>query len=506
MRAHRTLLRSASLLLAALAVAGCSRGDGGPAPAARRPNILVILLDDLRWNALGYAGHPHVRTPAIDRLAHEGVQFRNAFCTTSLCSPSRASILSGLYAHRHGVTNNFTEFPARIGSFPSVLQKAGYETAYVGKYHMGEDNDSPRPGFDYFVTHKGQGKYFDTEFNLNGERRETIKGYYTTVVTDLALDWLRRDRGDRPWLLMLGHKAPHSFYTPEPRYARTFDHVPVSYPPSAFELDDNPRWIPQRMYTWHGIYGPLFDWRKTFPDDRPEAVRDFQNMVHAYWGTILSVDDSVARLRAHLEETGQLDDTIIVFAGDNGLLEGEHGMVDKRTMHEPSIRIPLAVRYPRLAAAPRTVEEQVLTVDVAPSLLELAGAPPLGDIDGRSWVTLVREGDDPRWRTSWFYYYNYEKEFPYTPNVRGVRTDEWKLIRYPHGDGGPDRHMRELYNLRADPEERRNLIAEPGSAAIIQTLEAELARVMAESGLTPQTDVMPLDAGVKTELPDQKIR
>ena len=485
--------------------ASCSRGDGVPEPAARRPNILFILLDDLRWNAVGYAGHPHLRTPAIDRLANEGVQFRNAFCTTSLCSPSRASLLSGLYAHRHGVTDNFTEFPARIGSFPAVLQEAGYETAYVGKYHMGEDNDSPRPGFDYFVTHKGQGKYFDTEFNLNGERRETIKGYYTTVVTDLALDWLRRERGERPWLLMLGHKAPHSFYTPEPRYARTFEGVPVSYPPSAFELDDNPRWIPQRMYTWHGIYGPLFDWRKTFPDDRPEAVRDFQNMVHAYWGTILSVDDSVARLRAHLEETGQLDDTIIVFAGDNGLLEGEHGMVDKRTMHEPSIRIPLAVRYPPLAAAPRTVDEQVLTVDVAPSLLELAGAPSLGTIDGRSWVTLVRKGD-PRWRTSWFYYYNYEKEFPYTPNVRGVRTAEWKLVRYPHGDGGPDRHMRELYNLRADPEERRNLIHDPGSTEIIRTLETELARVMAESGLTAQTDVMPLDAGVKTELPDQKIR
>jgi N-acetylglucosamine-6-sulfatase len=194
---HRTL----ALLLALVTLAAC-RNTPSPEPA-RQPNILFILLDDLRWDALGYAGHPHVKTPAIDRIANEGVRFRNAFCTTSLCSPSRASILSGRYAHAHGVTNNFTEYPAAIKSFPQVLQESGYATAYVGKYHMGEENDAPRPGFDYFVTHKGQGRYFDTEFNLNGERREVIEGYYTTVVTDLALDWLQQDHGGRPWLLML---------------------------------------------------------------------------------------------------------------------------------------------------------------------------------------------------------------------------------------------------------------------------------------------------------------
>jgi N-acetylglucosamine-6-sulfatase len=506
---------------AAVLLPGCRRGDtgqpqqagsrdvaaspGGPRAADARPNILFIVLDDLRWDALGYAGHPHVRTPNIDRLAGEGVSFRNAFCTTSLCSPSRASLLSGLYAHRHGVTNNFTEYPASVRSFPQVLRDSGYTTAYVGKYHMGENNDAPRPGFDYFVTHKGQGKYFDTEFNINGERREVIKGYYTTVVTDLALDWLKRDHGDKPWLLMLGHKATHSFYTPEPRYAQAFDGVRVNYPRSAFSLEDKPKWISERRYTWHGIYGPLFDWRKKFPDDRPEAVEDFENMVHAYWGTILSVDDSVARLRAWLEESGQLDDTIVVFVGDNGLLEGEHGMVDKRTMHEPSIRIPLAVRYPGLAPQPKVVDDQVLTVDMAPSLLELSGAPAPGGLDGRSWVRLVRSGD-PGWRKSWFYYYNYEKEFPYTPNVRGVRTAEWKYMRYPRGDGTPDRHMAELYDLRRDPAEQRNMIDDPASAGVVEELRGELTRLMAETGLTPDTDKMPVDQGIKTELPDQKIR
>ena len=494
-----------AVLLACVAAASCARRGPDAQPQPRRPNILFVLLDDLRWDAVGYAGHRHLKTPHIDRVANEGVHFKNAFCTTSLCSPSRASILSGQYAHRHGVTDNFTEYPDTLDSFPKALQAAGYHTAYVGKYHMGEENDDPRPGFDYFVTHKGQGRYFDTEFNINGQRREVAKGYYTTVVTDMALEWLRQDHGGRPWLLMVGHKAPHSFYTPEPKYERAFEGVRVPYPDSAFSLEGKPAWIGERRYTWHGIYGPLFDWRKKFPDDRPEAARDFENMVHAYWGTILSVDDSMGRLLGWLEDSGQLDDTIVVFAGDNGLLEGEHGMVDKRTMHEPSIRIPLAVRYPTLAREPRVVDEQVLTVDIAPSLLELTSARPLPDTDGRSWVSLVRDGD-PAWRRSWFYYYNYERQFPYTPNVRGVRTDGWKYIRYPHGDGGPDRHIAELYDLRSDPDERKNLVADPAMAGRIAELDAELTRLMKETGLTPETDKMPLDAGIRTELPDQKIR
>jgi arylsulfatase A-like enzyme len=502
-RNTRRVARALLAVAVGLLITGCRRQPAErPAP---RPNILFVLLDDLRWDTPGYAGHPHVRTPQIDRIANEGVNFKNAFCTTSLCSPSRASLLSGVYAHTHGVTNNFTEIPANLETFPKALQQAGYATAYVGKYHMGEANDEPRPGFDYFVTHKGQGKYFDTEFNLNGQRRDTLKGYYTTVVTDLALEWLKQDHAGKPWLLMVGHKAPHSFYTPEPKFQHVFDDVRVPYPASAFALGDKPRWITERLDTWHGIYGPLFDWRKKFPDRSPSAVKDFENMVHAYWGTILSVDESVGRLRQWLEESGQLDNTIIVFVGDNGLLEGEHGMVDKRTMHEPSIRIPMALRYPGLTAAPRVVDAQVLTIDMAPSLLELAGAPPLSGVQGRSWVQLVRAGD-PAWRKSWFYYYNYEKEFPYTPNVRGVRTERWKYIRYPHGDGGPDRHLAELYDLAADPGENVNLIEQDDAATRVTELAAELARLMAAVGLTPQTDRMPLDAGIGKELPDQKIR
>ncbi|MEI9893083.1 MAG: sulfatase [Chthoniobacter sp.] len=495
-------MKRSSLFLPLLCLLGALASSAFAESA--RPNVLFILCDDIRWNAMSCAGHPALKTPNIDRIANEGVRFANMFCTTSLCSPSRASILTGVYAHTHGVVNNFTELPATLTHWPMRLHEQGYETAYLGKWHMGEDNDLPRPGFDFFATHKGQGKYFGTEWNINGAGSKLIPGYYTTIVTDMALDWLKKDHAGKPWALCVGHKAPHSFYTPEDKYAHVFDSVRVPYPDTAFHLEDKPTWIKERLYTWHGIYGPLFEWRQKFPDDRPEAVKDFENMVHGYWGTILSVDDSVGRLLKYLEDTKQLENTIVVFMGDNGLLEGEHGMVDKRTAHEPCLRIPLLVRYPGLAKG-KVVDAQALTIDVAPSILELCGAKPLDHIQGKSWVKLIREGD-PAWRQAWFYEYNYEKQFPYTPNVRAMRTDEWKYIHYPHGDGSPDRYIGELYNEKTDPEERHNLISDPQQAGRIKELKAQLTELMKATGLTPENDKMPIDEGIKKELPDQKIR
>lgn len=494
-----TWWRGVALAWCASVLLGCASVVAG---AGARPNVVVVLCDDLRWDTLSCAGHPQVRTPHIDRLAAEGVRFANAFCTTSLCSPSRASILSGLYAQAHGVRDNFTEFPAQLPNFPARLQAAGWRTAYIGKWHMGEENDAPRPGFDHWISHKGQGKYYGTEFNVNGVR-ERPGGYYTKVVTDYALDFVLRQTPGHPFLLFLGHKAPHSFYVPEPKYSNVFDQVEIRYPDTALALEGKPEWIRQRLDTWHGIYGPLFEWRKQFPDRRPEAVRDFAAMIRAYWGTILSVDESVGRLYEALKAMGQLDHTIFIFMGDNGLLNGEHGMVDKRTMHEPSIRIPLIVRYPPVFERPRVVEQLVLTVDVAPTILDLCGLPPLPKAHGRSFKRLARTGGGP-WRESFFYAYNYEKQFPYTPNVRGVRTTEWKYIHYPPGDGGPERHLAELYDVRRDPEERHNLIQDPAYAGRARELRKELERLMRLAGALP--DQMPVDEGVKSELPAANIR
>ncbi|MEM6470198.1 MAG: sulfatase [Planctomycetota bacterium] len=476
--------------------------------AADQPNIVVMLCDDIRWDALSCAGHPHLKTPHIDQLASEGIYFENMFCTTSLCSPSRASILSGLYAHSHGVTNNFTDYPAELDSFPLRLQEAGYKTAYLGKWHMGEKNDEPRPGFDHFVTHRGQGKYFDTEFNVNGTGRKVVPGYYTTVVTDMAIDWMaeqRKSGNDSPFFMMIGQKAPHSFYFPEPKYEHTFDDVEVNYPHSSFRLDGKPEWIKQRLNTWHGIYGPLFDWRKDFPNDGAEGVVDFARMVRAYWGTILSVDDSVGRLVADLKAAGEYDKTMFVFLGDNGLLEGEHGMVDKRTAHEASLRVPMIIRYPGWTDGGVRVKQQVLTTDVAPSILDAAGAKSLENIHGNSVRRLVTDRN-PKWRTEWLYYYNYEKQFPYTPNVRAVRGDRYKLIRYPHGDGSKDRHLPELYDMQNDPEESTNLAADPAFASVLDEMDVRLKRAMSAVGLDGTKDVMPMDEGIGTELPDASIR
>ena len=495
---RRAFLRTVGLSAGLGAVAGCG---GEEAPRAGRPNVVFILTDDQRWDTMSCAGHPFLETPHLDRLAAEGARFTNMFVTTSLCSPSRASFLSGLYAHTHGVVNNFTDYPSRMTSFPMRLQQEGYETAYVGKWHMGEASDDKRPGFDYWVSHKGQGKYFDNEFNVDGTR-EVKKGYYTHRVSDMAVEWLEAPHS-RPFLLILGHKAAHTPFTPEPKYEHLFDDIDVPYPKSAFALEGKPDWVKERIDTWHGIYGPIYGYREKFPDTRPESVKDFARFARSYLATIKSVDDSVGRVCEALRGTGQLDNTLLVFAGDNGMFLGEHGMTDKRTMHEESIRVPMLVRYPALVKAGTVVAEQVLNVDLAPSVLDVCGAKPLPGIHSRSWKPLLA-GDAQGWRTAWFYEYNYEKQFPYTPNVRGVRTDTWKYVHYPHGDGGPDRHKAELYNLKDDPGESKNLIDDPACADTVTMLKKELARLMQETGALP--DKMPLDEGVKKELPEESIR
>ncbi len=469
-----------------VSIGGCSR----VARRDRRPNVVFVLTDDQRWDCLSAAGHPFLKTPNMDRIAREGVRFANAFVTTSLCSPSRATMLSGLYAHTHGVINNFTEYPADLPSYPRALQAAGYETAYIGKWHMGEDNDDRRPGFDYWISHKGQGNYWDTEFNVNG-KRDVVRGYYTHVVTDFAVDWLKRPRS-KPFLLCLGHKAPHGVWIPEPKYEHAFDGVEIRCPVTANDTGpDKPSFVRERINTWHGINGNLY------------GLNDFEKFIRYYHATILSVDDSVGRIYEALRGSGELDNTLLVFAGDNGFLLGEHASIDKRTMWEESIRIPLLVRYPELIRSPRVVEEQVLNLDLAPSIADICGAEPLPRAQGRSFRNLV-QGDSCGWRTSWYYEYNYEAQFPYTPNVRGVRTDDWKYVHYPSRPGGPDQYLAELYHIKDDPLERRNLIRVPEAQEKLAELRVELRRLQEETGALP--DRMPIDPELKMELPEKSIR
>lgn len=487
------MLRPVLLVLLALGslVAACTQAPSSPPPAPppSRPNILVILTDDQRWDALGVvqremgdaALFPWFETPHLDRLAAEGARFQHAFVTTSLCSPSRASFLSGRYARRHRVLNNFTEYPNDLPSYPRRLDEAGYETAYIGKWHMGEDNDAQRPGFDHWMSHTGQGNYFDNTFNINGTR-QAIPGYYTTVVTDHAVEWIGRPHAT-PWLLVVGQKAPHGGpIQPEPRFARALDGFPIRRPVNYENYraaDGKPTWLAESLETWHGHKGPLYD------------LKEHDTFVRAYLATLLSVDESVGRLYAALEASGQLDDTVIVFTSDNGFVLGEHGRVDKRTMYEESIRIPLLVRYPPLVAPGTVITQMVLSHDLAPTLIDLAGAAPLDAVSGRSFTGLLT-ATPGAWRDAFVYEYNYEPQFPYTPNVRGVRTDRWKLIRYPHGDGSPDRFTAELYDLEADPYELRNLIADPAHAAQRARMEQLFVEVSQAAG----EDQMPVYEGI----------
>lgn len=459
-----------------------------------RPNVLVMLTDDQRWDALGVvqreqggeALFPWFRTPHLDRLAAEGARFANVFVTTSLCSPSRATLLSGVYARRHKVLNNFTEYPNDLPGYPRRLHDAGYETAYIGKWHMGEDNDQQRPGFDHWMSHRGQGNYFDNEFNLDGVRKR-LPGYYTTVVTELAVDWLNQ-KHDQPWLLIIGHKAPHGGpIQPEPRFEHALDAFPVRKPANFdnyHAAEGKPAWLEESFPTWHGAGGPLY------------GQKDYDKFVRAYLATLLSVDESVGRIYDTLKAAGELDRTVIIFTSDNGFVLGEHGRVDKRTAYDESLRVPLLVRYPPVARPGTVIDRMVLSLDLAPSLLDLCGAKPLRGVDGRSWKPLL-QGRSVAWRPAFLYEYNFEKQFPYTPNVRAVRTDDWKFIRYPTGDGSPDRFTAELYDLRHDPHERRNLVNDPAWSRKRQELQRELEQLSKAAG----PDVMPVYEGITNVLP-----
>jgi len=400
---RREFLKAAGASLTAAAFYGCQNMTGG-AGIVVRPNVVVIFTDDQRGDCLGCAAKPllNMKTPHLDRLAREGARFKNMFVTTSLCSPSRASFLSGLYAHSHGVLNNFTDYPNDLASYPRRLQEAGYHTAYIGKWHMGEQDDQKRPGFHYWITHKGQGKYYDTTFNING-KRQVVEGYYTTVVTQMATDWLKtKRRKDKPFLLIVGQKAPHGPFVPEEKYQHTYDRIPIYYPKSGFQLEKKPKWVAERLDTWHGIYGPLYEFRKDFPDRSPEGVETFGAFVRSYAGTINSVDDCVGEVYNTLQEIGLLDNTLFLFTSDNGFLLGEHGMIDKRTMHEESIRVPLIARYPRLIRRGTVIEQQVLSIDLAPSVVDICGVRPLEKVHGRSWKSLV-QCKPVDWRKSWLY-------------------------------------------------------------------------------------------------------
>ncbi|MBX3279407.1 MAG: sulfatase [Acidobacteria bacterium] len=438
-------------------------------PARKPRNIVFILADDHRYDALGFLGHPFLETPHLDAMARRGVHFPNAFVTTSLCSPSRASILTGLYAHRHRVVDNNNPVPPGTVYFSQYLKRAGYDTAFIGKWHMGGEGDDPQPGFDYWVSFRGQGTYLPGKdgLNVNG-RRVPQRGYITDELTDYAIDWLKNRRSDRPFMLYLSHKAVHAEFIPADRHKGRYADK-VFTPPASIDADPQggdlrPRWVRDQRNSWHGVEFPY------------HSDLDIAEYYKRYTETLLAVDDSVGRVMDELRRRGVLDSTLIVYMGDNGFAFGEHGLIDKRTAYEESMRVPMIAHCPEMFGTnERKVSQVVANIDIAPTLLETAGMRAPNTMDGRSFLSIA-EGKQTQWRSALLYEYYWERNFPQTPTIHALRSDRFKYIHY-HGIWDTD----ELYDLENDPFERRNLINDPAHAGTVKKMNRELFDMLGRS-------------------------
>ena len=478
-RLLRMSLHALARLAPALALLAPLPAAEARAAAAERPDIVFILTDDVRWDDLGCTGHPFSRTPHIDRIAREGVLFRNAFATTVICSPSRANILTGLHTRGHGIIDNTDRSAAshRLATFPQHLQRAGYETAFVGKWHMGNDA-TRRPGFDHWVSLKGQGSTLDPELNVNG-REIAEKGYVTDVLSQHAVDFVRR-KHDQPYLLYYATKAVHpeatqradgslsdptlSNFIPADRHRSLYQGVKVPRRPNALQPPQGKPAL-QRVVPGLPPLGPA-----TGSSD--EAILNRLRMLAA-------VDESVGEILAALAARGTLDRTVIVFTSDQGYWYGEHGLsVERRLAYEEGIRVPLLLRYPPAVKAGTKRNALVLTLDFAPTLLEFAGLPAPEGLHGRSFVPLLA---DPRreLRRAFLIEHFSDTVFPRSAGLgyQAIRTEDWKYIRYAEIPGAD-----ELYDLNRDPYEMRNLVNQPAAAEELVRLKAELAAQLAAIG------------------------
>jgi N-acetylglucosamine-6-sulfatase len=452
-----------------------------------RPNLLVILVDDLRFDETGASGHPYMKTPNIDRIAHEGARFANAFHTTPLCSPNRASIVTGQYASRHGIIDNVGRdaMSHRLPNYHLELRKLGYETAHIGKWHMGNDA-SPRPGYDHWVSFRGQGKILNPALWENGAER-TVEGYVTDLLSARAVDYVRKRR-DKPFALFLAHKAVH------PDVQQKQDGSIDAATMEGYVLPERHRSLYKgKVYPLRPSVRPLHEvleqkpaWREMFERRSDPASRPFLEALHVgsqeeireRAAMMASVDEGVGALLNALEESGQLERTCIIFLGDNGFFFGEHGLgAERRFAYEEGIRTAFFARYPQRIRPGSQVCEMILALDIAPTMIELAGGTPGGHIQGRSLVPLM-DGKSGGWRTSFLAEYYNESAWPWIVGMgyKAVRTERHKLVHWVHKEG-----VDELYDLERDPYEITNRFNDPAYAAIREALREDLRRLVAES-------------------------
>ena len=475
--------------------------------AADRPNILFIFTDDHAYQSISAYGSKINVTPNIDRIANGGMLFNRCYVPNSICGPCRAVIQTGKYSHLNGFLVNGNKFDGNQQTFPKLLQRAGYQTAVIGKWHLGE-HMAPQ-GYDYSEVLIGQGPYYNPPMRKNGKHVKHI-GYTTDIITDLALDWLKQRDDEKPFMLMYQHKAPHRNWQPGPQHLNMYDDVTIPEPETLFDdyagrgtpaktqdmsiaktMTDGdlklvtPKGLtPEQLAIWNAAYEPK---NKAFREANlqgEELVRwKYQRYVKDYLRCVASVDDNIGRVLDYLDETGLADNTVVVYSSDQGFYLGEHGWFDKRWMYEESLRTPLAIKWPGVTKQGSVNNDIVSPLDFAETFLDIAGTTIPGDMQGQSMVPIL-EGRTPKnWRTAFYYHYY---EFPGWHDVRrhyGVTNGRYKLIRFYE----PDVDEWELYDLKSDPREMKSVYGQPEMKKVQQTLMAELKK-QRQILAVPETD------------------
>lgn len=468
-------------------------------PADSKPNILIIFSDDHALKAISAYGSPYVKTPNIDRIGKEGAIFQHMFCTNSLCAPSRAALLTGKLSHINGHRDNLSRFDAGQDMFPKRLQAIGYQTSWIGKWHL----ESTPQYFDYWTVLPGQGQYYNPDFiEMDGQTRR-FEGYATTVTTDKALHWLEKGRDkNKPFCLVVGQKAPHRNWLPDTMDLHAFDGVKFPLPPTFYDdyagrkaaakqemnvyrdmriledlkVDyDLKRMNDAQRRAWQAYYQPMSAAFKS-QNLSGKALDEwkFQRYMNDYLGCVLSLDRNIGRLLDYLDQQKMSENTVVIYASDQGFYLGEHGWFDKRFMYEESEHMPFLMRYPKLIKAGTNIDALLMGIDFAPTFLELAGAAIPAEIQGKSIVPLLRKRKASKnWRQQVYYHY-YEKAEHNVMKHFGVRTKRYKLIRF-YGEGD----FWELFDLQKDPQEMHNIYDDPAQKEVIVELKKQL-RALAE--------------------------
>ncbi len=473
--------------------------------SGRKPNILFLFTDDHAVQSIGAYGSRINKTPNIDRLAREGTIFDRCFCCNSICAPSRASVLTGKHSHFNGLSTNLDTFEGRQTTFPKLLQKAGYNTALIGKWHLKSDPT----GFDHWEILPGQGSYYNPNFRT-ADKESLYIGYATDITTDLALDWLEGQKGDKPFLLMCQHKAPHRTWAPPPEFLTLYDDQDIPEPETLFDdysgrnrilkenemsiaghlmydydlkvtgsklpdklgrIQENPevkRMNPEQRSAWDAAYGPK---NEKFLKDNPQGkdlVRwKYQRYIKDYLRCVASVDKNIGVMLDYLDKKGLAENTIVVYSSDQGFYLGEHGWYDKRWMYEESMRMPLLIRWPGVTAAGERISSLVQNIDFAPTFLSAAGVEVPRDMQGLSMLPLLDKDVTVPWRTAVYYHY-YEKGEHNVPPHEGVRTERYKLIHFT------DLNQWELFDLQNDPHEMKSVYNDPAYTEIRLEMLGEL--------------------------------